>query len=112
MYAKIASTTWRSDQPARSTLEGCDGEFEHELGCTLQGEPPQRSYVHCTCYVSRIRLVPTPVGDWLPTTDPDLAPQLVFWEKSARIWKRAAYICTGVAGLSMIISVGNVLGWF
>lgn len=106
MYAQIDTTTWTMDQPARSTLKGCDREFYHEIGCPAQG-----SYQDCTCYVSRIRLIPTPVGDWLPTTDPDLAPQLVFWEKSARIWKRSAYICGIAAGASLIISISNALGW-
>lgn len=33
MYARIDSTTWDWQSPARSTLEGCDREFDHELGC-------------------------------------------------------------------------------
>ena len=98
---------FRSDRPARSTLEYCDFSFNHEFDCPRNG-----SSQDCTCYVSRIRLVTTPVGDMLPTTDPDLAPQLVFWERSARMWKRAAYICGSASSLSLILSVSNAMGWF
>lgn len=120
-YAPIDSTEWTLDAPARSTVRGSSHKFTHELGCPAQG-----SYQDCTCYVSRIRLVKTPVGEFIPTTEPDLNLSLdmwiglakdrraraEYWERQARMWKRTAYITTGVAGLSMIISVGNLLRWF
>lgn len=86
-YAKIASTTWELNRPARSCVAGTDGEyafeFEHELGCPAQG-----SYQDCTCYVSRIRLVETPVGRIIPTTEPDLSTNVRFWHKRAESLSR------------------------
>lgn len=114
MYAKIESTTWELNQPAKSCVAGTDGEyafeFEHELGCPVQG-----SYQDCTCYVSRIRLVKTPVGRIIPTTEEDLLPHLeyrrAFAEQmrlSAEHWERQAWIARGLF-LAMGIA-GAVIG--
>lgn len=95
MHAKIVSTTWEHNKPTRSevsgTLFGETFEFEHELGCPMQG-----STQDCICYVSRIRLVKTPVGRFIATTEPDLEPELVFWEARAKHWERQAWVARGL----------------
>lgn len=102
MYAKINSTNWTLDRSARSTLEGCDLEFTHEFGCPRQG-----SYEDCTCYVSRIRLVKTPVGDMLPTIEPDLAPLLAKCRRDAAYgWGLA--VLSGL--LHVIVLVATIAG--
>lgn len=109
MYAKIAMTTWTLTGPPKSCVEGTDGEyafeFEHELGCPTQG-----STQDCTCYVSRIRLVKTPVGQMIPTTEPDLNPELDFWEARAKRWERQAWIARGLF-LAMGIIGAVKVGW-
>lgn len=84
----------RGDQRSRMTSRVGGVAFEHELSCLVQERPDL--YRDCNCYISRIRLVPTPLGDWLPTTDPDLAPELVFWEARAKHWERQAWIARGL----------------
>lgn len=100
------------DQPARSTLKGCDREFYHEMGCPAQG-----SYQDCTCYVSRIRLVKTPVGDLIPTTEPDLSQSVRYWKNRAESWSsyatrlRAAVIWGLVANVLLGACVIILLSW-
>lgn len=80
MYAKIAMTTWNPDEPTKSCVAGTDGEyafeFDHELGCPMY----ERMDRECECYVSRIRLVKTPVGKFIPTTERDFRPEVKFWQ--------------------------------
>lgn len=76
MYAKIDTTTWDQQSPTRSALKGCDREFEHELGCPRY----ERMDRECECYVSRIRLVKTPVGEFIPTTERNFRPEVKFWQ--------------------------------
>lgn len=118
MYAKIDSTTWELNQPARSTLQRCDREFYHEIGCPMQG-----SYQDCTCYVSRIRLVKTPVGEFIPTTEEDLLPQLKYRRAQAeqmRLWAErlqrhnnilwTGLLLTSVTGLISLSGLAFELG--
>ena len=79
MYAKIAATTWDHESPTRSHLEGCDLEFDHERDCPMY----ERMDRECDCYVSRIRLIKTPVGRTIPTTEPDLSDPLDMWIRLA-----------------------------
>lgn len=110
MYAKINSTTWTLDRPATSCVAGTDGEyafeFEHELGCPMQG-----STQDCTCYVSRIRLVKTPVGRTIPTTEPDLRTESRYWERRAKLWRdrnrKAERALFAVAGVSLFSAALN-----
>lgn len=113
MYAKIAMTTWNSDEPAKSRIQRTDSafEFEHELGCPMQG-----SYQDCTCYVSRIRLVKTPVGRTIPTTEKDLGPELVFWHNEAERLQRQSTVLSicllvsAASGIATAIGLASAVG--
>lgn len=84
MYAKIASTTWDHESPTRSRLEGWGHEFNHEMNCAGY----ERMDRDCDCYVSRIRLVKTPVGEFIPTTEPDRRTIAKFWHEEAERLQR------------------------
>lgn len=121
MYAKIAMTTWTLDEPAKSRIQGTDSafEFEHELGCPMQG-----SYQDCTCYVSRIRLVKTPVGRTIPTTERDLRPKVRNWQDRAVHFRReterlqrqntilaVCLLLSASSGIATTIGFASKLGW-
>lgn len=98
-YAKIDTTTWDLQSPTRSSLKGCDREFDHEMSCARY----ERMDKDCNCYVSRIRLVKTPVGEFIPTTEPDLRPKVRNWQaragelrREAKHWERQAWIARGL----------------
>lgn len=105
MYAKIASTTWDHARPARSQVSAGWGqdafEFEHELGCPMQGSPGP-----CTCYVSRIRLIKTPVGRTIPTTEPNLRPELEYQQKLTARLSRSLWI---VSAVCILTNVGQII---
>lgn len=100
MPLRMTSTTWGHNTLATSELEGCDRAFEHELGCPMQG-----SMEGCTCYVSRIRLVKTPVGRLIPTTEPDLSTDVRFWYEEAKRLRRALIAVFGIAGVSALVNI-------
>lgn len=113
-YAKIVSTTWSDRRPATSCVAGTSGEyafeFTHEFGCPMQG--PTRDPDACTCYVSRIRLVTTPAGDVLPTTEPDLSTDVRFWHKEAQRSRRGLIALCLVFGVSTAVQIAAVvLSW-
>ena len=110
MYAKIASTRWTLTGPPKSRIQGADDqydvEFEHGLGC-----PTQRGTLECTCYVSRIRLVKTPVGRTIPTIEKDLGPELVFWHNEAeRLQRRNNILWVGLilTSVTALIAVSGL----
>lgn len=102
MHSIVTNATWSSDRPVTSRIG--DIALDHEHTCVLTdgaGVDPHE----CDCYVSRTRLVTTPVGDVLPTTEKDLGPELVFWHNEAeRLQRRnnilwAGLILTSVTAL-------------
>lgn len=111
-YAKIDTTIWNLQSPTRSTLKGCDLEFDHEMSCARY----ERMDKDCNCYVSRIRLVKTPVGEFIPTTEPDLREGLTYWKhrseawnREAERWERQAWIARG---LFLAMGIGAaIVGW-
>lgn len=107
MFAKIDTTTWNLDRPTRSLIKGCDREFNHERGCARY----ERMDRDCDCYVSRIRLVKTPVGEFIPTTEPDLHAESRYWERRAKLWRdrnrKAERALFAVAGISVFSAALN-----
>ena len=77
MYAKIEATQWGFGESAASMIEGCDLWLNHEPDCPMQ----EGLDTTCDCYVSRLRLIPTPVGESLPTPEPDPNTYIQFWHQ-------------------------------
>lgn len=113
MYAKIAMTTWDSGQPAKSWVAGTDSEdafgFEHDYGCPVHTGPSR--YQECRCYVSRIRLVKTPVGRTIPTTEKDLGPELVFWHNEAERLQRSNAVLAICLMVSAACGIATAIGF-
>lgn len=104
MYAKIVSTKWDGRGPALSYVADSSYEhvfeFAHEPECLMQHAGGDS----CTCYVSRIRLVPTPAGDFLPTTERDLSADLVFWHNEAERLRRSNLVlCIWLGAVSVAL---------
>lgn len=92
MYAKITSTQWNPSEPGMpvvSTLE--NGQtFRHEKDC----EHP----LMCECYVSRMRLVETPLGEPVATPEPDHgAYSLHLYRKYEQVQRQNTLLWIGLA---------------
>lgn len=109
-YAKIASTHWTLTGPPKSRVQGTDDqyafEFEHELGC-----PTQDSTQDCTCYVSRIRLIKTPVGRIIPTTEPDLSANVKFWRIQYEQVRRSNKVLSTLLIVSAATGITALVGF-
>lgn len=81
MYAKIVSTQWGFGEPAGSRIEGFDLWLNHEPDCPMQRSLATRD--SCDCYVSRLRLIETPMGEQLATPEPDRKADVDYWRGRA-----------------------------